>query len=124
MIDAWPPAPHDPRERELAMLADGWEVRVFGGRKFQYFVGRGFLHVQLWHPEERISILTPSRLTCGFYEVFPVLDWKARAADHDRLAQIFSTLRTKARLPPRARLLTVERAFVDDIVRATDALAS
>lgn len=124
MIDAWPPAPHDPRERELAMLAEGWEVRVFADRKFQYFVTRGFLHVQLWHPEARISILSPSRLTSGFYEMFPVRDWKARAADYDRLAQLFSRLRTSARLPTRARLITIERAFVDDIVRAADALAS
>jgi hypothetical protein len=76
-----PPPPHDPRERDLAFTLRGWEVRLFAGQKFQYFVTRGFWHLQLWHPGASVSVLTPSRLTCGSYEVFPVAGWKARAPD-------------------------------------------
>jgi hypothetical protein len=75
----WPPPPHDPRERVAVATIDGWEVRVFppDDRKFSYFVTRGFLHVQLWHPQARVSVLTPSRLTGGQYEAFPCGGWKA-----------------------------------------------
>ena len=34
-----------------------------------YFARRGFAHVQLWHPERRVSVLTPSRLTGGNFEL-------------------------------------------------------
>jgi hypothetical protein len=57
----WPPPPHDPRERELVLTLRGWQVRLFGENKFQYFVRHGFWHVQLWHVEARVSVLTPSR---------------------------------------------------------------
>ena len=39
---AWPPPPHDPRERDLVLRADGWEIRLFGEHEFQYFVRHGF----------------------------------------------------------------------------------
>ena len=51
----WPPPPHDPRERALVDFVDGWQVRVFPSTdpKFQYFVSRRLLHVQLWQAEAR-----------------------------------------------------------------------
>jgi len=113
---SWPPSPHDPRERELAAIVDGWEVRLFGGRKFQYFVTRGFWHIQLWHPEARVSILTPSRLTCGFYEAFPIANWKERTATYDRLVRILRA--THVDPPDRAQMESLERSLVDEIVRA------
>ena len=50
-----------------------WEVRQFaqGDARLIYFRPRGFHHLQLWHPVERISILTPSRLTAGRFEMWP-----------------------------------------------------
>src|SRR5688500_11007904 len=63
------PPPHDPEERELAQTIDAWEVRVFADAKFGFFVQRGLWHVQLWHPYARVSVLTPSRLTGGAYEI-------------------------------------------------------
>ena len=114
----YPPPPHDPRERELALMLDAWEVRLFGGRKLEYFVTRGFWHAQLWHPEARISILTPSRLTLGLYEAFPIANWKAQAPDYDKLTTLLDGVHAVA-LPPRLAVLRVERALVDDIVRAS-----
>jgi len=112
----WPPPPHDPRDRELAMRVDGWELRVFGERKFQYFVTRGLWHLQLWHPSASVSVLTPSRLTCGFYEVFPIEGWKARAPDHARLVELLVASHGLA-LPSAATVARLERAFVDAVVR-------
>jgi len=77
-----PPPPHNPGERKLAGQIGGWQIRLFDpdDLKFKYFLPRGFLHAQLWHPEARVSVLTPSRLTGGLFEVFPVDEWKAPAS--------------------------------------------
>jgi len=86
----WPPPPHDPRERALVDFVDGWQVRVFPATdpKFRYFVSRRLLHVQLWHPEARVSVLTPSRLTAGCFEAFPYRDWKIRLRCPDALHRV------------------------------------
>ena len=114
---SWPPPPHDPRERELALTLEGWEVRLFGGRMFAYFVTRGLWHMQLWHPVARISILTPSRLTRGRYEALPVAGWKTQARDYTSLACLITGLRS-APLPGAADVLRLERALVHDVVHA------
>jgi hypothetical protein len=76
---SWPPPPHDPRERAAVASIDGWEIRIFpeGDRRAEYFTPRGFLHAQLWHPQARVSVLTPSRLTGGLFELYPYQGWKA-----------------------------------------------
>jgi hypothetical protein len=135
---AWPPAPHDPRERALlfeivaaaapraqvalhgssgrssAVAATRWEVRAFpaGGRMHRYFAPRGLLHVQLWQPESEVSVLTPSRLTLGRWEVFPVDGWKLGA---DRVAELRRLIRIRFGVePPTPTQLTAVRAwFVD-----------
>ena len=114
---SWPPPPHDPRERELALTIGGWEVRLFGGRMFAYFVTRGLWHMQLWHPVARISILTPSRLTRGCYEAFPIAGWKTQAPDYPSLVRLITGL-GKAPLPSAADVLRLERALVYEVVHA------
>ncbi|WP_437630612.1 hypothetical protein [Sorangium sp. So ce854] len=121
--DGWPPPPHDPRERELALVVAGWEVRIFTGRKFEYFVARGFWHLQLWHPEARVSVLTPSRLTRGLYEAYPIENWKAQAPDYDKLAALLGGL-FAARLPDASAVLRLERALVADVVRGSGGVPS
>ncbi|MCA9690593.1 MAG: hypothetical protein R3A51_09190 [Nannocystaceae bacterium] len=83
-----PPPPHDPRERILQRLLGPWHVRQFppGDARLAYFTPRGLLHLQLWHPEAGVSVLTPSRLTNGRFEVFPVDGWKHPAIDVDALS--------------------------------------
>jgi hypothetical protein len=114
---AWPPPPHDPRERELTLTVDGWQVRLFAGRKFQYLVMRGFWHLQLWHPSLRVSILTPSRLTRGFYEAFPIANWKASAPDYEKLVTLFTGV-GPATLPNPGLVFMLERRLVDDVVKS------
>jgi hypothetical protein len=113
-----PPPPHDPTERELALTLDGWEARLFGERMFQYFVTRGLWHLQLWHPAARVSVLTPSRLTHGFYEAYPIARWKARAPTYDALVTRLSGV-THEPLPARSRVERLEHCLVDEIVRAS-----
>ena len=64
-----PAAPHDPTERSLVLELGPWEVRTFAGRFLAYFAPRGLLHIQYWHAEKGISVLSPSRLTRARYEV-------------------------------------------------------
>jgi hypothetical protein len=67
-----PPPPHDPGERVVVAHAGPWELRQFadGDPKLAYLAPRGFLHAQLWHPGHATSILTPSRLTAGHFEIW------------------------------------------------------
>jgi hypothetical protein len=97
--DGWPPPPHDPRERELIATVCDWEIRLFAERQFQYLVRNGFWHVQLWHPEARVSVLTPSRLTRDRYEVFPIAGWKAGAKNYQELAKLIADEHSVSLLP-------------------------
>ena len=76
------PPPHDPGERTPVAWVGLWEVRQFadGDARLDYFRPRGFHHLQLWQPEARISILTPSRLTAGLFEVWPEGGQRASAS--------------------------------------------
>jgi hypothetical protein len=105
-----PPSPHDPREREVVSTVGTWQIRQFpaSDAKLAYFTGRGFLHVQLWHPEHRVSVLTPSRLTGGRFEV-----WAAGAdrVSVSRWAAIGEALPGVA-VPGAVEIAAVERWFV------------
>ena len=61
---------HDPMQRALVFDSGCWQFRAFAWNdpKHRYFAPRGMLHLQLWHPARRLSILTPSRLTEGAWE--------------------------------------------------------
>lgn len=107
-----PPPPHDPAERVLITRLDGWQVRDFGydDVRLAYFATRGFAHFQLWHPERRLSVLTPSRLTDGQYEVFPIGRWKRRAPSWRALAALLRAHDAPAP-PSEACLRALERWF-------------
>jgi hypothetical protein len=66
-----PPRPHDPTERELVGQIGPWQVRRFplSSAKHEYCARRGFLHLQLWHREAGVSVLTPSRLTGDQFDI-------------------------------------------------------
>jgi hypothetical protein len=70
VIERLPPL-HAPHDRELLAHLGRWQVRRHAARdeRFAYLAARAFLHLQLWHPEHNISILTPSQLTRGRFEI-------------------------------------------------------
>ena len=108
-----PPRPHDPADRILAEVISArgghasaftaWEVRIFdpAGQFHCYFGTRGLLHLQLWQPYYRISILAPSRLTAYAYEAFPVRNWKFAAKNFDDIAHALTRERALC-VPDRA----------------------
>ncbi len=63
---------HAPGERETFATLGDWEVKRHAESQghHAYFASRGFLHLQLWHADARVSILTPSRLTNGRFEIW------------------------------------------------------
>jgi hypothetical protein len=73
------------------------------------------LHLQLWHPTARVSVLTPSRLTLGRYEAFPIGDWKFA---HSSLRSIRGLVRSMhgVELPSAARIVAMERWYVGRLV--------
>ena len=66
-----PAAPHDPWERAAVHARYGWEIRTYpwNSRLHRVASDNGTLHLQIWYPAVGLSILTPSRLTGGKYEV-------------------------------------------------------
>lgn len=113
-----PPPPHDPTERVLLDQVGDWEVRAFATSdpKHDYFVRRGFLHLQLWHPQASISVLTPSRLTLGRYEIFPINGWKLPETDLDEAAAIVRE-HHGIQLPSPVRINALEQWFVRATLR-------
>ena len=111
--DQWPPPPHDPRERTPVATIDGWEIRIFPeqDRRAAYFAPRGFLHAQLWHAEARVSVLTPSRLTGGLFELFPYQGWKAPVCEPALLCALVNETHGVA-LPSPRRLAAIIEWFV------------
>ncbi|MEC7240117.1 MAG: hypothetical protein VXW32_02665 [Myxococcota bacterium] len=65
------PSPHDPSERALLHAQYGWQIRTYPWNSSQHLLykTKGMLNLQLWYPEVGLSILTPSGLTGGQYEV-------------------------------------------------------
>src|SRR5262245_44318024 len=112
-LSQWPPPPHDPRERVVVAVVDGWEIRAFppDDSKVAYFVTRGFLHVQLWHPQARVSVLTPSRLTAGRFEAFPCGGWKAPVEATAHLRSLVERTHGVA-MPAAARLAAIIEWYV------------
>lgn len=108
---AYPPPPHDPRERDRLLSLGDWEIRLFGEHKFQYFVRHGFWHLQLWHEAGGVSVLTPSRLTHLQYEAFPIAGWKARAPTFEDLSALVVGEHGIC-LPNPLQLRSIEQALV------------
>jgi hypothetical protein len=73
---------HGVGERVAFAQLGAWQVKrhAESAEPHAYFASRGFLHLQLWHPEAQVSILTPSRFTHGRFEIWR--DW-ARIAVRD-----------------------------------------
>jgi hypothetical protein len=74
------PPLHAPFDRELLARVGPWQVRRHADDRVGYFATRALLHLQLWHPIRRVSVLTPSRLTGDRFEI-ATDTWRARVDD-------------------------------------------
>lgn len=116
-LEIWPEAPHDPRERFVEAELRGWELRLYqvGEPKERALAVRGLLHAQLWHPGLRVSLLTPSHLTYGQYEVCRARNERWRSWHYRPLRAMFRHFEIDA--PSEHELAMVERWFVQRRVR-------
>jgi hypothetical protein len=97
----------------ILTVVDGWEIRDFSvdDPRHCYFATHGCSHLQLWHGGASFSVLTPSRLTMGLYEAFPIAGWKHREADWHRLAaRVLAD--AGLRVPSAVTIRSFERWFV------------
>lgn len=116
-----PPPPHDPNERVWLAELGTWQLRGHapGGRFQRWLQAHGMGHLQLWHPERRISILTPSRLTLGRWELFPVHGWKLPVYDWVDVRDQLRSMHLRA--PSTAALRAALRWFCHTDAAALDA---
>ena len=93
-----PVRPHDPADRVLLAKVTAcphapkfthWEIRAFdcSGPFHCYFSTHDMLHLQLWNPYFGVSLLTPSKLTAGNYEAFPLDEWKYAAKSYADISE-------------------------------------
>ncbi len=107
---------HAPGVRYIVeTLSDWWEVRLMSGDDPRRLASRGYWHFQLWHPVARVSILTPSRLTQGFYEACPETHWLVQSSSYPQLLTAADGLRG-AHLPTATTLLVLEQRWLHDLV--------
>ncbi len=108
-----PPPPHDPTDRVLVGHLREWALRVFdpNGRRHEFFAPRGFLHVQLWHSETGVSVLSPSRITAFCYEAYPFVGGRIRVPSWSALSR--AVYRTHGvRCPNEDEIQVVEQGWV------------
>lgn len=104
---------HDPTDRELVAYAGDWQLRKLPARdpRTAYFATKGFAHVQLWHAASRTSIITPSRMTGGCFELWSEM-YEVRFAARG-WHSIADALHALSIAPPtRNEVRAIERWFV------------
>ncbi|MBL8678153.1 MAG: hypothetical protein JNK05_03265 [Myxococcales bacterium] len=103
------PRPHDPDDRVLVASLGDWELRDFadGSRFAAFFARHGLAHRQLYLRSAPLSILTPSALTGGAFELC-ASDGRARFRDEPAL-RAFVARHFEAALPATISLRAAGR---------------
>jgi hypothetical protein len=101
---------HAVDDRVVIACCDDWEVRQhrLDDPATAELVTGGYLHLQLWCPASGISILTPSRLTAGLFDVRLPDGGRIRAHLYRRAAD---AVRPRA-APSEAAIAALERWHV------------
>ena len=99
---------HNHRLRVLVFWLGEWEVLMYRpcSDMHRLLVVNGMFHLQLWHPESLTSILTPTTLTEGQFEVSPLFGSEFKTEAYDELRPILQAARNISPPPPE---------FVSDI---------
>ena len=86
---------HVESSRALVFWLGDWDVRMSepGSNEHRLLVVNGMFHIQLWHPEARLSVLTPSPLTDHQFEVANVMGNRFRTDSYDEMAAVVQAAR-------------------------------
>jgi len=81
---------HSESGRGLVFWLDEWDVRmsVATSDEHRLLVVNGMFHIQLWHPQAKLSVLTPSPLTGHQFEASSLLGKPFRSESYDELAAV------------------------------------
>ena len=96
---------HTEREKSLVYWLGEWDVRMSEPKSelHRLLVINGMFHLQLWHPESKTSILTPSPITDELFEATPLFGSEFRAASYAEIRSVVQAARQIE--PPSAQLL-------------------
>lgn len=111
---------HDPAKRVVVLHMRDWELRAFSKEDphYQTYAARALLHLQLYHPVARVSVLTPSHLTRGRLEVYPIKSRRVRLSSYWQLRDIL--VRYHGVEPPSPPVLAAAiRWFVVRVTRTS-----
>ena len=81
--------------RGLVFWLDDWDVRMSepGSDEHRLLVVNGMFHIQLWHPQARLSVLTPSPLTGHQFEVANIMGNRFRSESYEEMATVVQAAR-------------------------------
>lgn len=106
-----PALSHAVTERAVVGRCGGWEVRrhPLGEPAVAAYVRDGYLHLQLWCGRSGISILTPSRLTAGLFDLQLADGARVRAHLYQR---VVDAVPAGVRAPSESDVAALERWHV------------
>ena len=112
------PTTHDPAERVVIGHVGEWQIRDFPRERLEDGFSRspGIGHVQLWLPHAEVSVLTPSILTRGRWEAYPV-NWARFSTSYFGLLNEFLRVELGVELPTGPEMHRVVRWFVQPSTR-------
>jgi hypothetical protein len=110
-VSVRPAVSHAVAERAVVGQCGRWEVRrhALSEPAVAGYVQGGYLHLQLWCARSGISILTPSRLTAGLFDLQLADGARVRAHLYQR---IVDALPAAVRAPSESDVAALERWHV------------
>ena len=99
---------HTDVNRTLVYWLGEWDVRMSdpGSDLHRLLTVNGMFHLQLWHPESKTSILTPSSLTEQHFEVTPLFDGVFQTRSYPEMCSVIQAAK-KIEAPPPQLLMEV-----------------
>ncbi len=93
---------HTDRDRTLVYWLGEWDVRMSDPRSdlHRLFAVNGMFHLQLWHAESNTSILTPSTLTEGHFEVNALFGSEFRTQSYPEMCSVLHAAKNLEAPPP------------------------
>ena len=106
---------HSEQQKSLVYWLGEWDVRMSEPHSdlHRLLVINGMFHLQLWHPESKTSVLTPSPITDQLFEVTPLFGGEFRAKTYSEIRSVVQAAR-KVVPPSPQELMDVFYAMFEE----------
>ena len=86
---------HSGHQKSLVYWLGEWDVRMSEPNSdlHRLLVINGMFHLQLWHPESKTSLLTPSPITDQLFAVTPLFGGEFRAQSYREIRSVIRAAR-------------------------------